>query len=155
MFMPSIMNDDLFDDLFDYNFYMPVWADADEINKKLYGKKAAHEMKTDVRETDNGYEVAVDLPGFKKDDVKVSLENGYLTISAEKNLNNDEKNKEGKYIRRERYSGNMSRSFYVGDQLTTDEVHAKFSDGILTLSLPKKEETKKVEDKSHMIPIAA
>ncbi|MDY4205822.1 Hsp20/alpha crystallin family protein, partial [Porcincola intestinalis] len=117
MFMPTVMNDNLFDDLFDDDFYMPAFPDMSWMDKKLYGGKAAHEMKTDVKETDKGYEVAVDLPGVKKEDVSVELKDGYLTITAKKNVDNDKKNKEGKYIRRERYSGEMSRSYYVGEDM--------------------------------------
>ena len=156
MLVPSIFNNNLFDDWFD-DFYMPampVMPDMSDVDKKLYGKKAAREMKTDVRETDKAYEVAVDLPGVKKDDVTIELKDGYLTISAKKNVDNDEKNKEGKYIRRERYSGEMSRSFYVGEDMTEDDVKAKFEDGILTLELPKKEEQPKIENKRHLVQIA-
>ena len=104
-------------------------------------------MKTDVRETENQYELSVDLPGFKKDEIQVELENGYLTISASKGLNKDEKDKKGQYIRQERYAGSMQRSFYVGDAVTQEDIKAKYEDGILRLSIPKKEapevETKK------------
>ncbi len=97
-------------------------------------------MKTDVRETKDGYEVDVDLPGFKKDNISAQLQDGYLTISASKGLDKDEQEKDGTYIRKERYkSGSMSRSFYVGEGVTQDDVHAKFEDGILRLSLPKKD----------------
>ena len=111
-------------------------------------------MKTDVKETDQGYEVAVDLPGVKKDDVTVELNDGYLTISAKKNVGNDKKDKNGKYIRRERYSGTMSRSFYVGKDMKQEDVHAAFNDGILTLQLPKKDAAKQIEDRKHQIKIA-
>ena len=107
--------------------------------KKLYGRKASHVMKTDIRELDNGYEVVVDLPGFTKDEVQATLENGYLTISAEKGLDKDEKEKEnGRYIRKERYAGACSRSFYVGNGVKNEDVHAKFENGVLRLSIPKK-----------------
>lgn len=115
-----------------------------EVDKALYGKHAAHEMKTDVRETDSGYEVDIDLPGFKKDEIDVQLDNGYLSISAAKGLDKEEKDKEGKYIRKERYAGSMSRSFYVGDAITEDDIKAKYESGILRLSIPKKE-AKQVE----------
>ena len=95
-------------------------------------------MKTDIREHDEGYELDVDLPGFKKDEISVQLDNGYLTISAAKGLDKDEQDKKGKYIRKERYAGTMQRSFYVGDAITQEDVKAKFEDGILKLSLPKK-----------------
>ena len=132
MLMPSIFGENLFnDDWMDFGF--------PEVDKALYGKHASHEMKTDVKETDSGYEVDIDLPGFKKDEINVQLDNGYLSISAAKGLDKEEKNKEGKYIRKERYAGAMSRSFYVGDALTQEDIKAKYESGILRLSIPKKE----------------
>ncbi|MEE0183711.1 MAG: Hsp20/alpha crystallin family protein [Lachnospira sp.] len=137
MLMPSIFGENLFnDDGMDFGF--------PEVDKALYGKHASHEMKTDVKETDSGYEVDIDLPGFKKDEINVQLDNGYLSISAAKGLDKEEKNKEGKYIRKERYAGAMSRSFYVGDALTQEDIKAKYESGILRLSIPKKE-AKQVE----------
>ena len=137
MLMPSIFGENLFNDDW-MNFGFP------EVDKALYGKHASHEMKTDVKETDSGYEVDIDLPGFKKDEINVQLDNGYLSISAAKGLDKEEKNKEGKYIRKERYAGAMSRSFYVGDALTQEDIQAKYESGILRLSIPKKE-AKQVE----------
>ena len=137
MLMPSIFGENLFNDDW-MNFGFP------EVDKALYGKHASHEMKTDVKETDLGYEVDIDLPGFKKDEINVQLDNGYLSISAAKGLDKEEKNKEGKYIRKERYAGAMSRSFYVGDALTQEDIKAKYESGILRLSIPKKE-AKQVE----------
>ncbi len=134
MLLPSIFGESLLDDLMD----MPRFEFPD-IDRKLYGKNAAHVMKTDVREHDGGYEVDIDLPGFKKDEIKLALENGYLSVSAAKALNNDEKDKKGKVIRQERYSGSMQRSFYVGEGLTEEDIKAKFEDGVLKLSVPKKE----------------
>ena len=137
MLMPSIFGENLFnDDWMDFGF--------PEVDTALYGKHASHEMKTDVKETDSGYEVDIDLPGFKKDEINVQLDNGYLSISAAKGLDKEEKNKEGKYIRKERYAGAMSRSFYVGDALTQEDIKAKYESGILRLSIPKKE-AKQVE----------
>ena len=130
MLMPSIFGENLFNDDW-MNFGFP------EVDKALYGKHAGHEMKTDVRETESGYEVDIDLPGFKKDEINVELNNGYLSISAAKGLDKEEK-KEGKYIRKERYAGSMSRSFYVGDAIKQEDVKAKYEDGILRLSVPKK-----------------
>ena len=137
MLMPSIFGENLFNDDW-MNFGFP------EVDKALYGKHASHEMKTDVKETDSGYEVDIDLPGFKKDEINVQLDNGYLSISSAKGLDKEEKNKEGKYIRKERYAGAMSRSFYVGDALTQEDIKAKYESGILRLSIPKKE-AKQVE----------
>ena len=133
MMMPSLFTENLFDDFFN-DF------DEDFFGKKnpLYGKHARNMMKTDVRETDTTYEVDVDLPGFKKEDINVNYENGYLTISTSKGLDKDEKDKEGNYIRRERYAGSMCRSFYVGDAVSEEDIHAKYEDGILKLSVPKK-----------------
>ena len=137
MLIPSIFGENLFNDDW-MNFGFP------EVDKALYGKHASHEMKTDVKETDSGYEVDIDLPGFKKDEINVQLDNGYLSISAAKGLDKEEKNKEGKYIRKERYAGAMSRSFYVGDALTQEDIKAKYESGMLRLSIPKKE-AKQVE----------
>ena len=131
MLMPSIFGVNLFNDDW-MNFGFP------EVEKALYGKHASHEMKTDVRETDSGYEVDIDLPGFKKDEINIQLDNGYLSISAAKGLDKDEQDKEGKYIRKERYAGSMSRSFYVGNAITQDDIKAKYESGILRLSVPKK-----------------
>ena len=127
----------------DFPFERDFWGKKNP----LYGKNANRVMKTDIREHDTGYELDVDLPGFKKDEINVELENGYLTISAAKGLDKDEQDKKGKYIRRERYAGAMQRSFYVGDEVTQEDIKAKFEDGILRLSIPKKDaqavETKK------------
>lgn len=146
MMMPSIFGENLFDD-----DWMDFPFEREFFGKKnpLYGKHAKNMMKTDVRETENGYEVDVDLPGFKKDEINAKLENGYLTISASKSLDKDEKDKEGKYIRQERYAGAMSRSFYVGDDLTQEDIKAKYENGILKLSLPKKD-AKAVEQKRYI-----
>ena len=142
MLMPSIFGENLFNDDW-MNFGFP------EVDKALYGKHAAHEMKTDVRETDSGYEVDIDLPGFKKDEIDVQLDNGYLSISAAKGLDKEEKDKEGKYIRKERYAGSMSRSFYVGEGVTQDDIKAKYEDGILRLVVPKKD-NKAVENNRYI-----
>ena len=142
MMMPSVFGRDIFDDFMD-GFAFP------DVSRELYGKHAKQIMKTDVKETDAGYEVDIDLPGFKKDEISAKLDDGYLTISASKGLDKDEKNKEGKYIRKERYAGAMSRSFYVGGAVTEEDIKAKYEDGILRLSIPKKE-TKAVENKKYI-----
>lgn len=144
MLMPSIFGESLFNDWMDFSF--PQVADVD---KELYGKHAKNMMKTDVKETEKGYEVAVDLPGFKKDEIQLELNDGYLTISAEKGLDKEEKDKKDKYIRRERYAGSMSRTFYVGESVTENDIHAKYENGILTLDVPK-EEAKKVPEKRYI-----
>ena len=147
MLMPSIFGENLFDD-FDR------WMDTSfrDVDKALYGKHAKNMMKTDVKETDKGYEVDMDLPGFKKDEIQLELNDGYLTISAEKGLDKDEENEKKHYLRRERYAGGMSRSFYVGEGITEKDIHAKYEDGILKLSLPKKA-PKAVEEKDGYIAI--
>ena len=137
MLLPSIFGESLLDDWMDF-----PRMDFPDIDKKLYGKHAANVMKTDVHEHDGGYEVDIDLPGFKKDEINLSLENGYLTVNAAKGLDKEEKNKKGKLIRQERYAGSMARSFYVGDAVTEEEIKAKFENGVLQLSLPKKEAEK-------------
>ena len=134
--LPAIFNENLFDNFFDDDFMMPSMFGK---NDPLYGKHAKNVMKTDVRETDNSYELDIDLPGFKKDEINVQLDNGYLNISAAKGLDKDEEKKNSKSIRRERYAGAMSRSFYVGDNLTQQDIQAKFEDGILKISVPKKD----------------
>ena len=138
MLMPSIFGENLFDDFFDDYFPFDTDKELHKAEKKLYGRRAGHVMKTDIKEKDNGYEFEIDLPGFAKDEVKVSLENGYMTIEAAKGLDKDEQDKKGNYIRRERYAGSSSRSFYVGNGLKNEDVHAKFENGVLRLSLPKK-----------------
>ena len=136
--LPSIFGENLFDDMFrDFASFDPFSA-----SDALYGKHARALMKTDIRETDNSYELDIDLPGFKKDELQLHLQDGYLTVSAAKGLDKDEKDKEGHYIRRERYAGQCSRSFYVGENITEEDVHAKFEDGILCLSIPKKDAPK-------------
>lgn len=145
MLTPSIFGENLFDDWMDFPFERDFFGGKNP----LYGKHAKNMMKTDVKETDSGYEVDIDLPGFKKDEINAKLENGYLTISASKGLDKDEKDKEGKYIRRERYAGAMSRSFYVGEQVHQEDIRAKFEDGILRLSVPKKD-AKEVEKKNYI-----
>ena len=145
--LPSIFGENLFDEFFNDDFMnFPVWGGR----SPLYGKHAKNLMKTDVRETDGSYELDVDLPGFKKDELTVDLKDGYLTIAAAKGLDKDEQDKKGKYIRQERYAGAMSRSFYVGD-VEPDQVSAKYEDGILKISLPKQE--KKQLPKSSAIAI--
>ncbi len=147
MLMPSIFGENLFDDWFDEFPFYDFDKSMKNTEKKLYGKKASRIMKTDIKEKKDSYELEVDLPGFTKDEINASIEDGYLTISAAKGLDKDEKDKEGKYIRRERYAGNMSRSFYVGKDITEKDIHGKYENGILMLDIPKKAPEKKVEEK--------
>ena len=133
--LPSIFGENLFDDslsdFFGFGRRIP------QVGNELYGKHAKNLMKTDVRELDGSYELDVDLPGFKKDEVTVDLQDGYLTISAAKALDKDESDQKGKFLRQERYAGSMSRSFYVGDDVESTDICAKYEDGILKISVPK------------------
>ena len=143
MMMPSIFGENLFDDdWMDFPFDSDFWGRKNP----LYGKNTKNMMKTDIREHEEGYELDVDLPGFKKDEINVQLDNGYLTISASKGLDKDQKDEKGRYIRQERYAGAMQRSFYVGDAVGQEDIKAKYEDGILKLSVPKKD-AKAVESK--------
>ena len=130
--LPSMFGENLFDDFFhDFDMF-PAWSGRNP----LYGKHARNMMKTDVRETENTYEVDIDLPGFQKDEIRLELRDGYLTISASKGLDKDQEDQKGRYIRQERYAGALSRSFYVGD-MEPDQVSAKYEGGVLRISLPK------------------
>ena len=133
MLMSGLFGEDLFDDLWGF----PT-RELANIDRQLYGKHAQNLMKCDVHENENDYEMDMDLPGFKKDQININLENGYLTIKASKEHDNEQK-KHGKVIRQERYAGAMQRSFYVGEGVKTEDVKAKFEDGVLKLSIPKKE----------------
>ena len=136
--MPGIFGNDLFDDWMDFPFGAG------------YAKNDARLMKTDVKEKENTYELEMDLPGYKKEDITAQLKDGYMTITAKKDSSKDEKDKEGNYIRRERYCGQCSRSFYVGEGVKEEDIKAKFENGILTLIVPKEEPKKPVEDKSYI-----
>ena len=145
MLMPSIFNDNVFDDFFDFPFY------DDRAEKKLYGHHAANLMKTDIQEHEDGYTLEMDLPGFKKEEIKVELNNGYMTISAAKGLDKDEQDKKsGRYIRKERYAGSCERSFYVGEDITEEDIKGEFKHGILKLFVPKKEAKPAVEQKKYV-----
>ena len=136
--LPSIFGENLFDDWFDW----PDWREFRNIDRKLYGRHASREMKTDVHEHEDHYEMHIDLPGFKKDQIQLQLNNGYLTITAAKGLEEDGKDKAGRIVHQERYTGSMQRSYYVGESLTEEDVKARFEDGVLTLTFPKEEQKK-------------
>ena len=146
MLVPSILGKDMFDDFFGFPFYDD--KDYRKMEKKLYGHREKNLMKTDVKESDSGYELEMDLPGFKKEDVKVSLENGYLTISASKESGDEKEN--GKYIRRERYSGTCQRIFYIGEEIGQEDVKGEFKHGILKLFIPKIERKPAIEEKKYI-----
>lgn len=150
MLMPMVFGENMFDDLFQS---FPFYDDRAQknIEKKLYGHHSKDLMKTDIRETADGYELMTDLPGFTKDEIQVSVENGYLTISASKGLDKDEKEgKDGRYIRRERYAGACERSFYIGENVTQEDVKGQFQHGMLKLFVPKKEAKPEVPEKKYV-----
>ena len=147
MLAPSIFGENLFDDWFDF----PGFRGLGRVENKLYGDRAGRLMKTDVHEKDGQYDMDIDLPGFKKEDLKVELHDGYLQVSAVKGLNEEEKDEKGKLIRQERYSGSMQRSFYVGESIKQEDVKAKFEQGVLKLSFPKEGEKKLPEKQPIMI----
>ena len=143
--LPSIFGESLFDDWMGF----PFRDFGSDVDRKLYGKNAAHVMKTDLKEHDEGYELAIDLPGFKKDQISLELRNGYLTITAAKNLEENGKDDKGRLVHQERYNGTMSRSYYLGEHITEEDVKAKFEDGVLTLCFPK-EDAKKLPERRYI-----
>ena len=147
MLTPSIFTESLFDDLFD-DF---PFRSLENVDRKLYGKHAGREMLTDVKEHENHYAVEIDLPGFKKDEIKLELNEGYLTITASKGVDEEEKNKQGRIVRQERYSGVMQRTYYVGEQIKAEDIKARYEDGVLKLEIPKVEEKKLPEEHTIMI----
>ncbi len=142
MLTPALFNDTLFDDLFDLPF--------GDIDRRLYGKNAARIMKTDIREHDDSFEAEIDLPGFTKEQIGLELKDGYLTVTASKGHDTEKKDKEGRIIRQERYSGEMQRSFYVGEDITEEDIKAKFTDGVLSITVPKKEPKAQLPDKKRI-----
>ena len=147
-YLPTLFGENLMDVFndFDRDFFRGIRMPE----HVLYGKNAPHLMKTEVRETETGYEVDMDLPGFKKDEIKLELNNGTLTVSTQKSMEKKDEDKNGKLLRQERYAGSMSRSFYVGEHVTEEDVKARFEDGVLRLSIPKKD-AKKVEEKKTIL----
>ena len=163
MLMPSIFGENLFDDFMD-DFYRPAGRGGrfsrPEGTKPEHPEKARRPfgfaaptvsmMKTDIKEHDGGFELEIDLPGYKKEDVKAELKDGYLTVTASRNDSNEEKDENGKYIRRERFVGTCSRSFYVGEAVTEEDIKGKFENGILKIDVPKKEIEPKAEEKKYI-----
>ena len=137
MLFPSIFRENLYDDFFGNPFGFG----------RMPAAPAAHAMKTDVKETADGFELIMDLPGFKKEDISAELKDGYLTVRAESSQSSEQNADDGSYIRRERYTGSFSRSFYVGEEVTEADIKAKFADGVLTLDVPKKEPAPKIPEK--------
>ena len=145
--LPSIFGESLFDDWMDF----PFRGFGTDVEKKLYGKNAARVMKTDLKEHEDGYELSVDLPGFKKDQIQLQLNNGYLTVSAAKGVEEEDKDKKGRLVHQERFSGSMSRSYYVGENLEEEDIKARFENGVLTLDFPKVEQKKLPDRKTIQI----
>ncbi len=154
MMTPGIFGENLFDDLFDDFFDFPVFDDraVQKAQRKLYGRHGMNMMKTDVQEHNDRYEVDIDLPGFKKEELSLELKDGYLIISAAKRFDKEEtEEKTGRFVRRERYAGSMSRSFYVGKAMKQEDIRARYESGVLKLSIPKPEERKpQVEEKKYI-----
>lgn len=145
---PALMNDTMFSDLFDDPFF-EGWRNMDRA-AACDPNMSAGMMSTDVRETDKGYMVDIDMPGFKKDDISLDLQNGYLTVSAHRNSSHEDKDDNGRWLRRERYTGSCSRSFYVGEDVKDSDIHASHKDGTLCLEMPKPEAQQQVETKHHI-----
>ena len=151
MLRPSIFGESLFDDFFDFPEFSDFEKMENQMDKKLYGRHAKNLMKVDIKDKENEYEMIVDLPGFKKDEISAELQDGFLTISAAKGLDQDEQDKEsGKYIRRERYAGACQRSFYVGEDVKQEDIKAEFKHGILKMFVPKKEAKPAVEENKYI-----
>ncbi len=146
MLMPSIFGENLIDNFFDF----PFRANSFGANEFGLGRSQMDLMKTDIKESGQNYEITMNIPGVKKEDVKAELKNGYLTVNATASSEKNEKDEEGRYIRRERYSGSCSRSFYVGEAVKEEDIKARFEDGTLKLQIPKKEERPAVEDKKYI-----
>ncbi len=149
MLAPSLFRENLFDDLFDG--FDTMDREMERLNHRLYGKRANREMLMDVKEQEDHYEVEIDLPGFKKEDIKAELSNGYLTITATKDHDQKKEDKEGRIIRQERWYGTMSRSFYVGEELKTEDIQGRYEGGVLTLNIPKMEKPNQVEHSSQIM----
>ena len=140
MYAPKIFTGNTIDDLFNFNPFRDF-----ELSERMFDGPRAGRMLTDIKEHDDHYDLEIDLPGMKKDDIKISLENGYLHVSASRSGEKDEKDAEGKVIHHEKYSGTMTRMFYVGDAVHEEDIHAKYDNGVLAISVPKKEEQKQIE----------
>lgn len=143
MLAPRFFGENLFDEFMDGFFDFPEEKALRRAENQLYGRHAVNMMKTDVREHEDHYELDIDLPGFKKDELTLELQNGYLTISAKKGMDRENTGESShKFVRRERYVGSMSRSFFIGDDVKQEDIHAKYENGVLKLSVPKPEPQK-------------
>ena len=147
--LPSIFGESLFDDWMDF----PFRGFSNDVDHKLYGKNAARVMKTDLKEVDGNYELDIDMPGYKKEDLSVELKDGYITVAGNSKKENDEKDEKGRYVRRERYTGVCKRSFYVGENLEMEDIKAGFQDGVLHLTFPKEKEPAPEVEENRFIQI--
>ena len=142
MLMPSIFGESLLDDFFDE-------FNGGTRNRVRYAAPSNGVMRTDIKESADDYEISIDLPGYQKEDVQAELKDGYLVISAKNERSTDDS--DGKtFVRRERFYGTCSRSFYVGEEIKQEDIHAKFENGILKLSVPKKDAKPKVEENKYI-----
>ena len=142
MLVPSIFNDNFVDNFFDDMFRVPGFTSG--------SRSVSNVMKTDIQDLGENYQLDIELPGFAKEDIHAELSGGYLTITAQKSSENEEKDEDGKYIRRERYSGSCRRSFHIGDNLKEEDIRASFENGMLKLVFPKEEQRKAVEEKKYI-----
>lgn len=142
--VPAILGENLFD-----KWMEGAFSGFADLNRQLYGGSAKSMMKTDVKEIEGGYQVAVEMPGFDKSEISVELDKGYLTITASKDLNKDEQDENDKYIRRERYMGTMQRSFYVGESVQQEDIKARYENGVLKLEIPK-EDVQKIQQNKYI-----
>jgi len=145
--LPSIFGESLFDDWMGF----PFRGFESDIDRRLYGKNTQRMMKTDLKEHDDSYELSVDLPGFKKDQIQLQLRGGYLTVAAAKGMESENKDGNGRIVHQERYTGSMARSFYVGEHVREEDVKARFEDGVLTLTFPKENAEKLPEHRTIQI----
>ncbi len=151
MMTPSIFGANTLEDLMDDFFAFPFDNRTREMQKRVYGQPGVNMMKTDVQEHEDSYEVDVELPGFRKEELSLELKDGYLVIGASKEVSDEEKDEStGRYVRRERYSGSMSRSFYIGEDVRQEDIRAKYENGVLQLTVPKKDKTPKAEEKKYI-----
>lgn len=145
LYAPSIFRTNLFNDFFEDDFFKRPFGNLESVSGHT-----GELMRTDVKEDENSYELQMSLPGIDKKDIKASLKDGYMTINASTSRSNDEKDENDRYIRRERYQGSVSRSFYVGEAVKEEDIKAKYENGVLTLTVPKKVDESKVEEQKYI-----
>lgn len=153
MLTPSIFNPDFANNIFNEMFSFPFGDLSQRFDKLMNNNKFQTRqgmISTDIRELENSYQLDFELPGFKKEDIKADITDGYLTIHASRSSEESEKDEAGNYIRRERCTGECKRSFYIGENITPEEVHANFENGVLKLEIPKKQDTAGQNEKKYI-----